>query len=71
MWNLNYDTNEPIYRTETAWQNGRAALWFAKGDGEAGVSRCKLFHVEWISNEVLLCSTGNSIQSVGIEHSGR
>ena len=23
-------------------------------DGEFGVSRCKLLHVEWISNEVLL-----------------
>ena len=23
-------------------------------DGEFGVHRCKLFHLEWISNEVLL-----------------
>jgi len=28
-------------------------------DGEFGVSRCKLLHLEWISNEVLLYSTGN------------
>ena len=26
---------------------------------EFGISRCKLLHLEWISNEVLLCSTGN------------
>ena len=37
-------------------------------DGEFGVSRCKLFHLEWISNEVLLYSTGNYIQSLGIDH---
>ena len=40
-------------------------------DGESGVSRWKLFHFEWISNEVLLCNTGNCVQSLGIEHDGR
>ena len=40
-------------------------------DWEFGVSRCNLLHSEWISNEVLLYSTGNSIQSPGIEHDGR
>ena len=39
-------------------------------DWEFGVSRCKLFHLEWISNEVLLHSTGNYIQSLGIDHDG-
>ena len=28
-------------------------------DGEFGVHRCKLFHLEWISYEVLLYRTGN------------
>ena len=36
-----------------------------------GVSRSKLFHLEWRSNEVLLYSTGNYIQSLVIEHDGR
>ena len=40
-------------------------------DREFGVGRCKLLHLEWISNEVLLYSTGNNIQSLGIEHDGR
>ena len=40
-------------------------------DGEFGVSRCKLIHLEWLSNEVLLYSTGNYIQSLGIDHDGR
>ena len=29
-----------------------------------------LFQLEWISSEVLLYSTGNSIESLGIEHDG-
>ena len=40
-------------------------------DWEFGVSRCKLFHLEWISDEVLLWSTGNHIQSRGAEHDRR
>jgi len=40
-------------------------------DWEFGVGRCKLLHLEWISNEVLLYSTGNYIKSLGIEHEGR
>ena len=40
-------------------------------DWEFGVSRCKLLHLEWISNEVLLYSTENYIQSPGIDHDGR
>ena len=40
-------------------------------DGEFGVSRRKLFHLDWISNEVLLNSTGNYIQPLGIDHDGR
>ena len=38
---------------------------------ELRVSGCKLLHLEWISNEVLLYSTGNYIQSLGIDHDGR
>ena len=39
-------------------------------DWESEVGRCKLFHLEWINNEVLLYSTDNYIQSVLIEHDG-
>ena len=31
-------------------------------DGEFGVCRCKLLHLGWISNGVLLYSTGNCVQ---------
>ena len=37
-------------------------------DQEFRVSRCKLLHFEWIHCEVLLYSTGNYIQSLGIDH---
>ena len=40
-------------------------------DGEFGVSRCKLLHLEWLNNEVLLYSTGNYIQAFVMEHDGR
>jgi len=33
-----------------------------------GVNRCKLLPLEWISNEILLYSTENYIQSLMIEH---
>ena len=40
-------------------------------DLECGVGRCKLCHLEWISKEVLLYSTGNYLESLMIEHDGR
>ena len=40
-------------------------------DWELGVSRCKLLHLGWIIYEVLLYSTGNYIQSPGIDCDGR
>ena len=77
MWSLKYGTNEPIYKTETL-TDMESRLVVAKvkrgGSGmdwEFGVSRCKLLHLKWISNEVLLYSTGNAIQSLGIKHDGR
>ena len=76
MWNLKCDTIEPIYKTETHSQTENR-LGVAKGevgaigmDGEFGVRRCKLLHLEWISNEVLLYSVGNYFKSLRIEHDG-
>ena len=40
-------------------------------DWESGVGKCKLLLLEWIRNEVLLYSTGNYIQSLGMEHDGK
>ena len=35
---------------------------------EFGVSRCKLLYIEWISNKVLLYSTGNYILYCMMNH---
>ena len=40
-------------------------------DWESGVRRCKLLHWGCINNEVLLNSTGNYVQSPGIDHDGK
>ena len=39
-------------------------------DWKFGVSRCKIMHSEWISNEILLYSIGNHIYSLLMEHDG-
>ena len=53
-------------------------LVVAKGEGggrgmgwEFGVGRCKLLHLEWLNDKVLLYSTGNYIQSPGINQNGK
>ena len=85
MWNLKHGTKEPIYQTETDSQIYRTDLWLPKRWGkrvggvgresgigrEFGVGRCKLLHLERISNEFLLYSTGNYIQFLGIDHNGK
>ena len=64
MWNLKYDTKEPIYETVTnswTYTTDLAAKVGVVG-WEAGVRRCKLLCTEGINNEVLLYTTGNYIQ---------
>ena len=39
-------------------------------DWEFGVNRCKLLPLEWISNEILLYSTGKYIESLVMVHDG-
>jgi len=55
-------------------QTWRTNFWLPSGRGmdrEFGVNRCKLFHLDWISNEALLYSTGNNVKYGLIEHDGR
>ena len=78
MWNLKYDTNEPIYETETTLMDIENRLVVAKGEGvgggmewEVAVSRCKLLYTGWINNKVLLYSAKNCIQYPMINHNGK
>ena len=75
IWNLIYGTDESFYRKET--HGLREQTCDCQGGGkESGmdwvcaVSRCKLLHLEWISNEILLYSTGNYIYLLVMEHDG-
>ena len=43
-------------------------LVVAKVDGELEINRCKLLPLEWMSNEIVLCSTGNYVWSLVMEH---
>ena len=71
---MKYGLKEPNYKTDS--QTERTDMWLARGLGESRmewefeISRCKLLHLEWVRNEVLLYSPGNYIQSPGIEHDG-
>lgn len=38
---------------------------------ESGVSRCKLVHIEWINDKVLLLLQGSCIQHLVINHNGK
>ena len=76
MWNVKYDTNEPIYKTETDSWIQRINLWLPRAmeggrwmDWVFGISRCKLLHMELTTRSYL--STGNHIQSPGINHNGK
>ena len=76
MRNLKYGTNEPVYKTDS--QTGRTDVWLPRGRGGWGrmdwefqVSKCKLLHIKWINNKVLIYSTWNYIQYLGINHNGK
>ena len=73
IWNLIYGTKEPFHRKETRGLGEQTCGCRGGGGGngmdwEFGVNRCKLLHMKWISNEILLNSTGNYIQSLAIEY---
>ena len=73
IWNLIYGTNEPFHRKEIHGL-GEQTCGCQGGGGENGmdwefaVNRCKLLPLEWISNGILLCSTGNYVWSLVMEH---
>ena len=75
MSNLNYDTNELIYKTETN-SNKECQFMVPKGkrggiNWECGMSRYTLLHIKRMNNKVLLYSTGNYIQYAIISHNGQ
>ena len=61
--------NPGIEPASPAWQVGSLPLNHL--GSPIGVSRCKLLHVEWMDNRVLLYSTRNYVQYPGIKHNGK
>ena len=67
-----YGTNESFHGKEyhglgeetfgCQGQGGRSGM-----DWEVGVNRCRLLPLKWISNEILLYSTGNYVESHPME----
>ena len=56
-------------RQQTGGCQGRGGE--EREDWEFGISRRKLLDSRWINNEVLWCSTGNSIQYPVINYNGK
>ena len=73
VWNLIYGTNEPCHRKENHGHGEQTCGCLEGGGGsgrdwEFGVNRCKLLHLEWVNNGILLYSTGNNVWSLVMEH---
>ena len=74
IWNLIYGTSEPIYRKETNSWTWKQICGYQEGEGGSGrdwkfgVSSCKLLHLEWMSNEILLYNPRKNIRSLVMEH---
>ena len=66
IWNLIYGTNAPFHKKSTHGLREQTCGCREEGGGsgmdwEFGVNRCKLLPLEWISNEIMLCSSGNYV----------
>jgi len=66
IWNLICGTNEPFHRKENQGLGEQTCGCQGGGEGsgvvgELGAPRYKLLPLKWISNELLLCSTGNYV----------
>ena len=64
MWNLKYDTDDLIYKTETDSQILKTNLWLPKGKEKEQMRSLGLADttIHKINNKVQLESTGNSTQ---------
>ena len=66
IWNLIYGTNESFHRKENHGLGEQICGPQGGGGGsgmdwEFGFKRCQLLPLEWISNEILVYSTGNYV----------
>ena len=72
IWHKYLQNRKRLTDIENRYVVVKGAVGGREIDWDLRVSRCKLLHLEWISNEVLLHSTGDYIiQSLGIKHDER
>ena len=77
MWSPKYGTND-LFTKQKQIMDMESRLVFARGErGERGTDRkfgigiCRLLHLEWMADGVLLYSTGKCVWSLGLEHGGK
>ena len=58
---MNLSTEKKLMDLENRLVVAKAEWGGGWMDREFGVTRCRLLHLEWISSEILLYSTGNDI----------
>ena len=64
----------PLNRNRLTDRENRALVAKGGGEGTIGVSvvsGCKLLHIEWVKNKILLYGTGKYVRYPGINHNGR
>ena len=61
MAQMNLSTEKKLMGMESRLVVAKGEAGGSGMDWEFGVNRCKLLPLEWISNEILLYSTGNYI----------
>ena len=77
MWNPKLAQMNLSAKQKQSHGHGEQTCGCQRGGGgsrlhtEFGIIRCNLLHLEWIRIEVLLYSTGDSKQSLVIEHDRR
>ena len=65
---MNLSTEKKLMDLENRLVVAKGEEEGAGGIGVLGVNRYRLLPLEWISNEILLCSTENYVQSLMMEH---
>ena len=58
---MNLSTEKKIMGLENRLVAAREGEGGSGRDGELGINGCKLLFLEWIYNEILLCSTENYV----------
>ena len=62
MAQMNLSTEKKIMNLENRLGGSQGGREGSERDWELGVNRCRMLSSGWISNGILLCSTGNSNQ---------